>query len=418
MIAKLSFGKIYRIFLIYLSFFLRGFSFLIIAPYATKLIPPDYWGAVLSAQALGLWVTLILDYGFNVTATRNLVSLLSNKLSISSAISGIYTAKLVLLIPSIIVVVLGVYFSSLKNYTVLSLFIVFWAAAQSFGPVWYFQAIDRLHIYALTDIFSRLLYILLIFIFLRSPEDYYLIIVLQFLTILISTIVQCVIMSLDIGPEIFKVSLVDGINALRSGWSISIFTIITSIYTAAGIFILGIFVPSHQVAVYGNADRLARAGLSMFGPINQIIVPRIYSLMHQGFREGVKYIYRVSAFYFPVAVLIFFLIILLAKPAITILFGDSYIESVNILRLLGLLFPIIALNTILSSFILIPLGKDNYVTVVYSIASALSLGAMIILIPHMGIVGMAYSVIIPEAFASISLGFQVYKILRRNRAES
>ena len=67
-----------------------------------------------------------------------------------------------------------------------------------------------------------------------------------------------------------------------------------TLYSSLNVLLLGIFAPALVVAWFAGAEKLARAAVSAWGPINLVFYPRINHLMTTD-RKGAEHAARWSA---------------------------------------------------------------------------------------------------------------------------
>ncbi|GAA5514073.1 hypothetical protein Dcar01_02824 [Deinococcus carri] len=390
---------------------MRGFSFIILLPFLTRVIQPLTWGALLSAQALGLWLILLLDFGFTLSLSRKIAILRGDVGQVSRDVGNVISAKILLSLFAVLITYLVSHQPAIVNYQSFAWLALLWAITQSFSPLWFYQAVERMVEFSIIDMIGRVVYILSILIFVRGNSDAYLVLLLQALTLIVVNFLTISRMWKSIGG--FSLSLWGGFEAIREGYVLSGFTLLTSLYTAAGTFMFGFFAPPALVPVYGNADRLARAGVSLLGPLNQLLLPRSARAFAESHQKGFTLVKRFLLFYSLIGLLGFVAGWLLAPFAVHLLFGKSYIKSVHYLRWLMVLFPLTAFNTVLVYHFLIPLARDKIVTFIYTMISFITLCLIFLLVPRYRGDGMIIAMIFPEFLALIILSLIYFKAYRR-----
>ena len=108
-------------------------------PYLLRVLGPDMYGAIAFAQTIINYGTLIVDYGFNLTAPRD-VAKSDEK---GKQFSAIYFAKVILLIGVLLVGTIVVFISGMENILLL-LCVLPTLLGNVFFPVWFFQGIQQM----------------------------------------------------------------------------------------------------------------------------------------------------------------------------------------------------------------------------------------------------------------------------------
>ncbi len=401
-------GRSKTFIVVYLSFFLRAFSFIFLLPILTRIIEPAVWGGVLAAQSLGTWLALLLDFGFSISLTRKLAVDRENTEAIRQYVGDAYSAKLILFLVAAFLCVVISHFGALSYFPALAWWSLAWALAQGISPLWYYQAVENMYYFSLLEIAGRLAYILITLLFVKTSGQAYLIIAFQALTLLAVNGVALFRLSREVGS--FKLSVPGAVRALKEGAVLSGFSIITSVYTAASTLIFSLFASPTSVSIYGNADRLVRAGISTIGPLNQVFLPRSSRAFAASVPQGLSEAKKLLALYLAFSVFVFAGVWIAAPLLTDILFHSNRNETLLYLRWLTLLFPLTSVNTVIVYHILIPLGEEKFVTKLYTFVSIVAIAAIILLVSLYGATGMVGAVIIPEVLALLVLTWKASSI--------
>ncbi|HEY5492349.1 MAG TPA: oligosaccharide flippase family protein, partial [Gemmatimonadaceae bacterium] len=80
---------------------------LLTIPYLARVLGPTGWGPVLAAQALGNWLLLVLEFGFELSGTRAVARARTEPHTMSDVVHGVQSAKAVLALSALPIVVIG-----------------------------------------------------------------------------------------------------------------------------------------------------------------------------------------------------------------------------------------------------------------------------------------------------------------------
>ena len=83
---------------------------IIIVPYLFRVIGPEKFGLVAFAQAFVQYFCILTDYGFNVSATKEIALCVEKKIKVSQVITAVMTVKMVLAFLSFLILGTIVYF--------------------------------------------------------------------------------------------------------------------------------------------------------------------------------------------------------------------------------------------------------------------------------------------------------------------
>lgn len=400
--------RIFAPIVVYGAFFLRAFSFIILLPFLTRIVDVKVWGGVLSAQSLVIWLSILMDFGFTLSLSRKIAINRENILQIRRDVGNVYSAKLLLLLPAMLITLCAIQLGTLKLFPTLSWWAFIIAALQGLSPLWYYQATEKMYLFSLIDIIGRIIYIILAVLFIHETNQAYLVLALQAISLVFVNLITISVLWKEING--FYLSFSGAIRALKEGAILSGFSILTSIYTSASTFLFGLFVSPIVVPQYGNADRLLRSGISLLGPLNQLLLPRSARAFAQGLSQGISVAKNFLLIYFAIGILGWLIGWILAPYAVQIFFGDKYQFSLIYLRKLLILFPITAINTVLVYHILIPLNLEKVITKIYSIVSILACVFIYLLVPRLGALGMVYAMLLPEFLAFLIMIIYIMRI--------
>lgn len=375
---------------------------LITLPYLARVIGADAFGLVAFAQSFALWLALLVEYGFNLSATREVARYRGDATKISSIAAGVLGAKGILLFVSFVVTgICWLAIPLLKENFDIMIWAWLSAVTQGLSPLWYFQGIERMRLPALLEICNRIIVMLGIFLLVKSAQDAWKILALQACGNGISFILPYWFMYKQVQ---FKFPAYSDIRrALVSGFSMFFFQSAASLYTTANSFILGLFAAPSHIAYYAGAERIAKALLALTSPISQALFPRLSHTIaknHENARRLVKYSFFLMGLF---GSLMAAGLIVFAPLLVDILLGPGYEAAVPILRMLALLLPTIALSNVFGIQWMIPLGMDRIFNRIIFSAGIINLILAVMFAPRFLSMGMAWAVIISEFYVTLTM---------------
>ncbi len=357
----------------------------------------------MAAQTLGVWLTIVFEFGFSLSFSRKITNALNDYREINTLVSQIISAKFLLMPIAGIFTYIASTAKIFDGQREIAWLAFAWAMAQGFTPIWYFQAREILGKFSVLDSFIRIIYIIFIFYIINFTHTVHIVLIAMIFCSLIVAFFSIMWMLSETGR--ISLSIRDGLIALRQGFPLAIFTLTTSLYTNASLIVLGFFVNPSSLVIYGNADRSIRAGLSLIGPINQIFLPKSSRAFGESYELGRKFTRKMIILYFFVSALMVCAGFILGRQIILLIFGERYLDSLKYFYVLLFLIPLTALNTVIVYHFLIPSNEDGVVNKIYISVSIISIALMVVLIPYIGLKGMLYAVTIPELLALISLSY-------------
>jgi len=316
---------------------------LITLPYLVRVLGPEKYGLVIFAQAFIEYFLILVDYGFNFAATRDISINRENKEKINEIFSSVITIKFFIGILSfIILVIILLFVPRFRNDWLVYVFTFGVVLGNILFPVWFFQGIERMRYITILNIIARGIFTICIFIFIRDRSDYLYVPLINSLGIILAGV-----LSLGVVFKNFKVKFVlpskKNINyQLKESWHFFISTIATSIYTTSNNFILGLLTNNTIVGYYSPADKIVRAVQSMLTPVSRTIYPYISNLAYNSKQKTLSFIKKLSIIACSGSFIISLILFVFAKPIINLILGNQYSQSIIILKILAFL-PLIGL---------------------------------------------------------------------------
>ena len=137
---------------------------LIILPFLVRVLDLENFGIVMFSQALITFIVIAVDFGFDISGTREISISNTNKERISKVFSAIITIKILLIfLWLLILILLEECIPKLKvnsNIYYLNFGVVI---GQGLFPGWFFQGIQRMKFVTIINILAKLIFTLLIF---------------------------------------------------------------------------------------------------------------------------------------------------------------------------------------------------------------------------------------------------------------
>ena len=266
---------------------------LITLPYVARVLGPAEWGALAFAEAYANYVALAVEYGFGLSATRQIARLRDDSEARSYQLSGVLGAQLLLSMAAILITLLLLQLVPLfSNIGTLLLCALWWAMSRAVAPMWYFQGLERMRLVASLSISANVIAAAGIFVAVRSPGDGWKALALRAVMTMIATAIALCIAYRD--TPFLRPSLRRAVEALREGGSLFLFRSASSLYTTANVIILGVLAPYGSVAWFAGAEKIAKAAVSGILPIMQAFYPRLSHLLATDRRRATDTV-RVSA---------------------------------------------------------------------------------------------------------------------------
>ena len=141
-------------------------------PYLAHVLGPSGWGVVVFAQAIGDVIACVVEYGFDISGSRETSRQRDDPQRLSALISGVLGAKSLLAM----VCIAGALFSRRYTHHIAPSLALFWASTiwgvcQGINMLWFFQGLERMRLASALEISGKVMATLSIFVLVHKPDD-------------------------------------------------------------------------------------------------------------------------------------------------------------------------------------------------------------------------------------------------------
>ncbi len=385
---------------------LQGTNFLIpliIMPYLIKTIGIEGYGIFSFVQAVMIYFYSLTDYGFPITATREIALNKENKNKISAIFSKVLFIKLLLTAGSalILLVLISIIpqFHEEKKSFIFGFSIVI---GQSILPIWFFQGIEKMKYITYINLAAKILFVALIFLFINENDDYPFVLFFFGLGNIISGLIGIIYAKRKFKLSWIQPSFKEVKIELKNGWSLFTANFMTASYTNSNLFILGLFTSNIVTGYYSVAEKIIMGIRQILVVFSQAIYPHICHLAEKGFDQLIKFYKQIFIPFFILIAILSLGTFVYAEQIIFLLTKSPSVYSVQLLKWLTLVPIIVALNIPAYQSLLAYDLRKSYSLIAIT-GSVLNIFLNVILASKYSAFGTVASVIITEAFITMGL---------------
>ena len=327
---------------------------LLTLPYLSRVLGAEMFGLVFFAFAFMQYFIVLTDWGFGLSATREISVNRHNQKNISNIFSTVTTCKLILLMISFIILALSMLIVPKINENKMVFLLSFlMVIGNAIYPVWFFQGMERMKYITFLNILSKLIFLILIFIFIKSPNDYKIVPLLNSLGFVVSGFI-----GMYFALKEFKVKLyIPSIKSIKKQFKYSIEFFLSraslTAYTNTNTFCLGLISSNLMVAYYVAAEKIYNALSGLSAPINGAMYPYVAKY------RDIKLYKKVFKLACLVNIFICIFAFIFAKEIIKMFYGQELLEAYKVLRIFCLVVLIDIPNILLGYPFLAALGHTK-----------------------------------------------------------
>jgi len=382
---------------------------LIVIPHVISKIGVEGFGVVAVAQVVMFYLAVFTDYGFSQTATRDIALCKDDQKKVSEIFFRVYFSRLFLCsVAFIVLLALVLFIPFFRDHLFLYMMAFAFVLGQSLLTSWFFQGLERMHFIAVATLIGRVLFAVLVFLFIRNKDDDFLFLFFLGIGNIVAGLISIVTAFRICKLQFTKPSRADIRKELKDGWQIALSHLSNSTCHYANIFILRFFATDLVVGYYSIAERIFFTVKQVFVVFSQTVYPGVCQLVQQG-KE--KAIYFLSKTYttFLLAVIVGSLVLFIFSPQVLYFFmGGQYSNAVFYLRVLSVVSVVVCLN-IPGTLILLAMDQKKTYFRIYGLATILNVLVNIVLAGFFEAAGTVMTIFITEFFITIALTRAVYQ---------
>lgn len=380
---------------------------LITYPYLLRVVGLELYGIVIYAQTIVTYISLIINFGFNITGAKEIASNKDNPALLSEIVSSIYLNKFIIWLVCLIVYV-GVIniIPFFKQHFIIYFFSFFLTFNELLFPIWFFQGIEKMKYITYINISVRLFFVLAIFIVVRQQADYVYIPLLNAIGALLGGLVASYVV---FKREKICFSFMEKAKLIYYFKdSLPLFVSLSSIqiYLNINKLIVGSFLGMSEVAIYDLGEKITTLMKIPISMISQAVFPKISR------EKSIAFVNKVMLVAMGISVLGYIILFVTTKWIVEFFTGDVIDDAITIVRILGISAIIASANYFMGGNRLVPFGhKRTYMKVmVNNCLFFLCVIALLWLFNAITLYTITFAAIAVELFCTVSLVYHNKKL--------
>ncbi len=337
---------------------------LITFPYLVRVLGVEKFGLISFAQAFIQYFIVLTDYGFNLSATREISINRDNKEKVSEIFSSVMMIKLGLFVLSFMImsgIVFG--FEKFRREWVLYYLTFGIVLGQVLFPVWFFQGMEQMKWITYMNVIAKGIFTIAIFIFVRTADDYYKVPLLNSVGFITAGIISFYIVFLKYNVKlyIFGIKIIDLMKHLFINSSyLFLSNVGLTLFNATNVFVLGLFADNKIVGYYSISDKIIGILIATQIPITHAMFPYFAKEITYNEKKALirlKKILKLGLlFYFLLAVSI----ILFSKILLIKIFGTETVFAYKNLVIMSVIPLLGFINNIYGNQIVLNKGEYSF----------------------------------------------------------
>jgi len=387
---------------------------LIVLPYLSRVLSTDHFGIIAFAWAFNWYFMTLVEYGFNLTATRRVAIYSDDPEKVSRIFSSVMSAKALLTVLGfalMITIVLAT--PKLRPNLVLFCISYLLVIGDLLFPLWLFQGLQKMENLVWRDLSAKLLSLCLIFAFVHKDKDYLWAAVFQSGSMVVAGVVGLCTVPFVTRVHWVKPSMREAVIALREGWPVFLSMAALYFSSASNTFILGLRGGPTEVAYFSAANRLVVALRMLVSPVVTAIYPHISKMAFNSRESAIAFLQKYALVLAAPFLLGSIVLFAGAAPIIKILYSAKYIPTIPLLRIMAFGPFLATLQHTYSTFYMLAFGYEKEYSRVIFQSTLLN---FVILVPLIYLIWPPAAVSVTGLILDIFVATATYLFYRKSTA--
>jgi len=374
---------------------------IITVPYITRVLLPENYGKINFGNSIINYIMLIAGLGISSYAIRE-GSLIRNKRKdfnlFCNQVFSINIASTI--VAYVILAFLLVFVPYFKEYRLLLIIQSMAVLFTTIGADW-INTIEEDYLYlTVRYIILHIISLILMFVLVKEPEDYYLYAVIALVTSVGANALNIIYIR-----RYVKLRITFDIDWSRHMLPIMILfsnAIAMTIYVSSDITMLGIFKGDTEVGIYSVSTKIYSVIKQILNAIVIVAIPRLTAYIGTNRLEeygklGEKVLSALITLMCPLVAGI----MVFRNEAVFLAGGSEYLSGATSLLILTMAIVSSLIATFFSGCVLMPLRREKYILKGTVIAALINVFLNCLFIPFMGSDGAAITTLISETYVAI-----------------
>lgn len=370
-------------------------------PYIIKVLGIQQYGAIVLALSLIAYFQSITDYGFNLSATREIAKHKKSREQLNFIYSKTLTSKIYLLIFSLIVIVpiislVPQFKEDLLVYLLMCLMLI----GQTLFPEWFFRGVEQMGYIAGLNFIVKIIFTIGVFTLIKQPQDYWIYPLLLGLSYILISVYSYYLITKNFNIRFYFIKKNKVFNNLKRNFPLFVNQFVPNLFNNTTNFLVGLLLGKTAIGLFGAIRQILQILTVFNGVVSMVVFP--YLTINKDkfdiFRKSYSILFILLAF-----ILVFLHTYILELIGI----NDPNASIVFYILLMGVLS--IVIYSIYATNYLIARGFDTVVMKVTLVSSLIGFALSYPLIHYFGVVGGAINIFICQ----LILGLSAYYMYRR-----
>ena len=372
-------------------------SLLTVANYLFPLITYPYVSRVLGVENIGIvnYVDSMVNYflqfsmlGISIVGIREIAACRDDRHARDGVFSSLLSLNAITtLIAAVALLVFMFTAPSAAQYRVLLGIGVMKLLSTFLCVDWMFPGLENFKYITIRSLIVRTVYVVCVFLFIRTPDDYPVYYALLTLPILANAVINLTFVRRYVS---FIPGRIEWRRFLAPYLMMGLYCILSSFYTSFNVVYLGSVSDNVQVGYYSSAAKIFFLIIALFSAFTSVMMPRMSAVLSEGKMEEFSHsVHETLRFLTCLGIPLILFIEVESPDIIHLISGPGYEGAVTPLRIVAPLILIIGMEQVFVIQSMMPMKMDREVFINSIIGAAFGLLFNIILVRRFLSIGSA-----------------------------
>ncbi|WP_430615310.1 flippase [Flavobacterium sp. JP2137] len=366
---------------------------LITLPYIAKTIGLNNFGAIAFASAVIVFFQTLTDYGFNYTGIRDVSRLREDKRATSKVFSTIVYARFLLMVLSLMILCLCIYFiPQFNNNAKILLFTFTLIPGYVMYPEWFFQALEKMKYSAILSTVIKVLFTIFIFVFIKKEEDFIYIPLINGVGFFVVGLGAFALIYKE-GYGLVKINFRDIYRTIKDSTNMFISLILPNLYSNMSTIFLENFWGKGATGVFDAGNKFLGISQQITNVLSRTFYPFLARRMDKhSFYEKMSLV---------ISLIISISLFLGAPLIVRIFFSHEFTAAITVIRIMSLSPIFIFMMNAYGTNYLVLNGQEKILRNIVMFSSLIGLALSYFLVVNYSYIGAAYAIVISRGISGI-----------------
>lgn len=395
-------------------------SILTVSNYLFPFLTYPYVSRVLGVTNIGIcnFVDSIINYfilfsmmGIGIMGIREIAGAKTDSAKLNQVFSSLFLLNSITTAIALIAVVIAVYtVPQLYEHRQLMGIGVLKLLSNFFLIDWLYKGLENFKYVTKVAIGTKFLYVISIFLFVHTADDYAVYYLLSTLMLTASAVLNCIYARRFVHARFSDVSFK---KYYRPFLILGVYLLLTSMYTSFNVAYLGFVSTPTEVGYYTTATKLYTIIIAFYTAFTGVMMPRMSALLSENRMDEFRLlIHKSVGILFSITIPAVILCCIFSPEIIQIISGKGYEGAIMPTRIVMPLLFIIGYEQVLVIQILMPLKQDKPIFVNSVIGACVGVVLNLLLVSRLASVGSSMVWVASEVCVLVIAQYFVHKRIR------